>query len=148
MSGRRCLSSSLMASTEDTTVRRKGLHVAILVKAEEVACDLIDAGAQMMSRLVDGRDSLHLAAQMDMAVVISKNQDDGDSDHLGARTRSLVELMNELVVSISLLRNTYLYLPSPRNDCCRQVHVAYMFAELVIRGIENGQVIEIGCKDP
>ena len=73
---------------------------------------------------------------------------------IGARTRSQIELMNELVVSISSLRNTYLYLSSPRNDCCRQLHVAYVFAALVIRGIENARVIEIGCslvhctKDP
>ena len=77
MSGRRCLSSSLMASTRRHHCPTKG---SACRHPEEVACDLIDAGAQMMSRLVDGRDSLHLAAQMDMAVVISKNQDDGDSD--------------------------------------------------------------------
>ena len=53
-------------------VGRKALHLAILVKAEEIACDLVDARAQMMSRLVDGRNALHLAAQMDMPEVIRK----------------------------------------------------------------------------
>ena len=36
-------------------VGRTPLQVAVLAKAEDVACDLIDAGARMTSRLVDGR---------------------------------------------------------------------------------------------
>ena len=43
------------------------MHVAILVKTEG-----IDPGPQMMSRLADGRNSPHLASQMDMAVRICK----------------------------------------------------------------------------
>jgi len=53
-------------------VGRKALHLAILVRAEDIACDLVDTGAQMMARLVDGRNALHLAAQMDMPEVIRK----------------------------------------------------------------------------
>ena len=62
-------------------VRRKALHVTILVKAEEIVCDLIDATAQMMSWLVDGRNSVHkLAAQMDMAVAIRKVMETSKGD--------------------------------------------------------------------
>jgi len=116
--------SQLIADGIDVNRRdhigQKTLHVAILVKAEGVVCRLpIDPGAQMMSRLVDGRNSLHLAVQMDMAVVTRKTMETckggkakaekdgkvasegGESEHLGARTRSRIELMNELVVSVS-----------------------------------------------
>ncbi|KAI0367118.1 ankyrin [Pilatotrama ljubarskyi] len=53
-------------------VGRTPLLVAILSKAVDVACDLIDAGARMTSRLVDGRTALHLAAQLDLPVVVRK----------------------------------------------------------------------------
>ncbi|KAH9020874.1 hypothetical protein EDB84DRAFT_1580986 [Lactarius hengduanensis] len=45
-------------------VGRTPLHVAILSNSVEVGCVLIDAGARMTARLVGGRTSLHLAAQM------------------------------------------------------------------------------------
>ena len=75
-------------------VGRKALHVAILVKAEEIACDLIDAGAQM---IVDGRNFLHLAAQMDMAVVIRKMMETikGIRRRLRKRVRWLPGVMNQ-----------------------------------------------------
>ncbi|KAJ7062801.1 ankyrin repeat protein [Mycena amicta] len=53
-------------------VGRMPLHVAIFCRQAEIACDLVDAGARMTSRLVDGRTSLHLAAQMDLLVVVKK----------------------------------------------------------------------------
>ncbi|KAF9460934.1 hypothetical protein BDZ94DRAFT_1264751 [Collybia nuda] len=53
-------------------VGRTPLHVAILCKASDIACLLIDAGARMMARLVDGRSCLHLAAQLDQASVVRK----------------------------------------------------------------------------
>ena len=53
-------------------VGRTPLQVAILSKAVDVACDLIDAGARMTSRLVDGRTALHVAAQLDLPVVVKK----------------------------------------------------------------------------
>lgn len=53
-------------------VGRTPLHVAIMTKASDVACDLIDAGARMTWRLVDGRTSLHMAAQLDLLVVVRK----------------------------------------------------------------------------
>ncbi|KAJ6615451.1 hypothetical protein B0H10DRAFT_2164836 [Mycena sp. CBHHK59/15] len=53
-------------------VGRAPLHVAILCGAVDVACDLIDAGARMTARLVDGRAALHLAAQQDLLVVVRK----------------------------------------------------------------------------
>lgn len=53
-------------------VGRAPLHLAILTSASEIACDLINAGARMMARLVDGRTALHLAAQLGLAHVIEK----------------------------------------------------------------------------
>ncbi|PSR72889.1 hypothetical protein PHLCEN_2v11256 [Hermanssonia centrifuga] len=53
-------------------VGRTPLQVAILSKAEDIACYLIDAGARMTSRLVDGRTALHLAAQLDLPAVAKK----------------------------------------------------------------------------
>jgi hypothetical protein len=53
-------------------IGRTPLHVAILAGAEDIACDLIDAGARISPRLVDGRTALHLAAQMDMVAVMRK----------------------------------------------------------------------------
>ena len=53
-------------------VGRTPLHVAILTGASEIACDLIDAGARMMARLVDGRTALHLAAQLGLGRVVEK----------------------------------------------------------------------------
>lgn len=53
-------------------VGRTPLHLAILTGASEIACDLINAGARMMARLVDGRTALHLAAQLGHGHVIEK----------------------------------------------------------------------------
>ncbi|KAF7300977.1 putative ankyrin repeat protein [Mycena indigotica] len=53
-------------------VGRMPLHVAIIARQFEVACDLVDAGARITSRLADGRTALHLAAQMDSLVVLQK----------------------------------------------------------------------------
>ncbi|KAJ7775677.1 ankyrin repeat protein [Mycena maculata] len=53
-------------------VGRTPLHVAILCHAVDIACDLVDAGARMTARLVDGRTSLHLAAQQDLLPVVRK----------------------------------------------------------------------------
>ncbi|TFK59821.1 ankyrin, partial [Pluteus cervinus] len=67
---------SMIAAGQDLHRRdhvgRSCLHVAILCGAEEVAFELIDAGARMTARLVDGRSSLHLAAQYDQRNVIKK----------------------------------------------------------------------------
>ncbi|KAG5637903.1 hypothetical protein H0H81_002731 [Sphagnurus paluster] len=53
-------------------VGRTALHVAILTGAVDIACMLVDAGARITARLVDGRSALHLAAQYDQPVVIRK----------------------------------------------------------------------------
>ena len=53
-------------------VGRTALHLAILCKAHEIACDLIDAGARITARLVDGKGPLHLASQYDQDVVVRK----------------------------------------------------------------------------
>jgi ankyrin repeat protein len=53
-------------------VGRTPLHVAIISKSVDIACDLIDAGARMTWRLLDGRTSLHLAAQLDLPVLVGK----------------------------------------------------------------------------
>ena len=53
-------------------VGRTPLQVAILSKSTEIACDLIDAGARMTNRLVDGRTALHVAAQLDLPAVVRK----------------------------------------------------------------------------
>lgn len=53
-------------------VGRTPLHVAALTRADDICCDLIDAGARITPRLVSGRTVLHLAAQTDMPNVIKK----------------------------------------------------------------------------
>ncbi|KAJ7166058.1 ankyrin repeat protein [Mycena filopes] len=53
-------------------VGRAPLHVAIICRAVDIACDLVDAGARMTARLVDGRTSLHLAAHLDLLPVVEK----------------------------------------------------------------------------
>ena len=53
-------------------VGRTPLHVAILSNSVEVGCFLIDAGARMTARLVGGRTSLHLAAQMGQVSLVKK----------------------------------------------------------------------------
>ena len=51
-------------------VGRTALHVAILSKAPEIACDLIKAGARITARLADGKSPLHLASQHDQVAVV------------------------------------------------------------------------------
>jgi ankyrin repeat protein len=53
-------------------VGRSPLHFAIFCNATEIACDVVDAGARMTARLVDGRTSLHLAIQHDQVAVVRK----------------------------------------------------------------------------
>lgn len=53
-------------------VGRTPLHVAILSRSDKVTNYLIDAGARITSRLVDGRTALHLAAQVGSAEVVTK----------------------------------------------------------------------------
>ncbi|KAG8939661.1 hypothetical protein FRC04_006086 [Tulasnella sp. 424] len=49
---------------------RTPLQMALICSSEDICLDLIEQGARMTSRLVDGRCSLHLAAQMGMPKVI------------------------------------------------------------------------------
>ncbi|KAJ7492098.1 ankyrin repeat protein [Mycena latifolia] len=51
-------------------VGRTPLHMAILSEAVDIACDLVRAGARITAQMVDGRTSLHLAAQMDQVEVV------------------------------------------------------------------------------
>jgi ankyrin repeat protein len=53
-------------------IGRMPLHVAIMASAKDIACDLIDTGARISPRIVDGRTALHLAVQMDMVAVVRK----------------------------------------------------------------------------
>jgi len=53
-------------------VGRTALHVAILVKAVDIAEDLVDAGARITAKLTDGRTPLHLAAQYDLPRLVKK----------------------------------------------------------------------------
>ncbi|EKM59033.1 uncharacterized protein PHACADRAFT_205211 [Phanerochaete carnosa HHB-10118-sp] len=53
-------------------VGRTPLQVAIMSKATEIACGLIDADARMTARLVDGRTALHLAAQLNLTEIVRK----------------------------------------------------------------------------
>ncbi|KAH8995800.1 hypothetical protein EDB86DRAFT_3077358 [Lactarius hatsudake] len=67
----------MIEDEEDLTNRRDHvgrtpLHVAILSNSVEVGCVLIDAGARMTARLVGGRTSLHLAAQMGRVSLVTK----------------------------------------------------------------------------
>ncbi|KAG8895673.1 hypothetical protein FRC01_012258, partial [Tulasnella sp. 417] len=49
---------------------RTPLQFALLCSAEEICLELIEQGGRMTSRMVDGRCSLHLAAQMGLPKVI------------------------------------------------------------------------------
>ncbi|KAJ6601282.1 ankyrin repeat protein [Mycena vulgaris] len=51
-------------------VGRTPLHMAILSGAVDIACDLVHAGARITAQMVDGRTSLHLAAQLDQLDVV------------------------------------------------------------------------------
>jgi ankyrin repeat protein len=53
-------------------VGRSPLHVAIMSNSVDVGCALIDAGARMTARLVGGRTSLHLAAQVGQVALVKK----------------------------------------------------------------------------
>ena len=53
-------------------VGRTPLHVAIMCGSSDCALALIDSGALMVARLVDGRTALHLAAQMNLPSVVEK----------------------------------------------------------------------------
>lgn len=53
-------------------VGRTALHLAIISNAQEVACELIDAGVRISARLADGRSALHLAARYDQLGVVKK----------------------------------------------------------------------------
>ena len=53
-------------------VGRTCLHLALLAKRIDIAIDLIDSGARITSRLVDGRTALHLAAQHGLDDVVKK----------------------------------------------------------------------------
>lgn len=78
------LASSKTKANSDTTnsngidlqnrdhVGRTALHLAILVKDEDIAKLLVDEGCRMIARLVDGRTALHLAAQYGLDGLIEK----------------------------------------------------------------------------
>ncbi|KAJ7635860.1 hypothetical protein B0H17DRAFT_1217253 [Mycena rosella] len=51
-------------------VGRTPLHMAIISGAFDIACDLVHAGARITAQMVDGRTSLHLAAQLDQIDVV------------------------------------------------------------------------------
>lgn len=49
---------------------RTPLQFSLLCSAEDIALDIIEQGGRMTSRVVDGRSTLHLAAQMDLPNVV------------------------------------------------------------------------------
>ncbi|EED77697.1 predicted protein, partial [Postia placenta Mad-698-R] len=53
-------------------VGRTPLQVAVLSRAVDIACDLIEAGARLTPRIAGGRTALHLAAQLNLADVVRK----------------------------------------------------------------------------
>ena len=53
-------------------IGRTCLHLALLAKRTDIALALIDAGARITFRLVDGRTALHLAAQHGLDDVVKK----------------------------------------------------------------------------
>jgi ankyrin repeat protein len=86
-------------------VGRAPLHVAILCRQRDITKLLIDADARMTARLVDGRTSLHLAAQLGEVEIIQMllqrseknaqeaeaNGSDSSSDAMDTDTESLPE---------------------------------------------------------
>lgn len=72
---RRAASDAIAAGVEINRrdpVGRTALQIAILSRSTDVACDLIDAGARITTTVVDGRNALHFAAQMDLPAVARK----------------------------------------------------------------------------
>ena len=53
-------------------VGRTALHLAIMLKSDAISSYLIDSGARITARLVDGRTPLHLASQLGMKDIVSK----------------------------------------------------------------------------
>ncbi|KAG6906166.1 hypothetical protein DXG01_015516 [Tephrocybe rancida] len=76
-------------------VGRTALHVALLTRNADIACVLIDAGARMTARLVDGRSALHLAAQYDLPGVVKKMFEKSKSNRKEAEERGDVEVEDE-----------------------------------------------------
>ncbi|KAG8898026.1 hypothetical protein FRC00_003492 [Tulasnella sp. 408] len=71
---------------------RTPLQFALLCSAGDICLDLIEQGARMTARMVDGRYSLHLAAQMDLPKVVKallekseKNKAEKDAKEKAAR---------------------------------------------------------------
>lgn len=76
-------------------VGRTPLQVAILCQNTEIACDLIDAGARMTARVVDGRTSLHLAAELGLNDVIKKLLQKSEANKVEAEEKAKRELEAE-----------------------------------------------------
>ena len=70
---------------------RTPLQFALLCSAEDIAIDLIDAGARMTARVVDGRTGLHLACQMDLERVVKKMLEVSEKNRLEAEEKEKLE---------------------------------------------------------
>ncbi|PFH47158.1 hypothetical protein AMATHDRAFT_50508 [Amanita thiersii Skay4041] len=53
-------------------VGRSPLQLAIICRATEIACDLVDASARMTTRFLNGRTSLHFAVELNQGTVVPK----------------------------------------------------------------------------
>lgn len=95
-SGDKAVVQSLIAEGIDVNQRdhvgRSPLHVSIMCKQEDIACDLVDAGARMIARLADGRTSFHLAAQFDQVALTKKMFERSAKNKAEAEAKSPKEL--------------------------------------------------------
>lgn len=89
---------------------RTPLQLALLCSAEDICTDLIELGARMKLRMVDGRNALHLAAQMGLPKVVEalltrskKNQAESPEEDPKEKEEEDVEMNDgEEEVSLSL----------------------------------------------
>ncbi|KAK7436334.1 hypothetical protein VKT23_019181 [Stygiomarasmius scandens] len=97
---KKLIEAEIMANTdtENTIINkldrlgRTPLHIAILAKQNDIACDLIDTGAKIRSKMSDGRTALHCAAQMDLTQVIHKLMAKSEANSRGSNRDDVLDV--------------------------------------------------------
>jgi len=77
---------------------RTPLQLAILCSAEDIAIDLINAGARITPRTVDGRNGLHLACQLGLERVVGRMLEVSERNKAEAEKNGTLEVKKPEVV--------------------------------------------------